>query len=188
VPIQFPNQGVGPRNVFSESAWLRRGTKAFAAVPAPNMGQPGMDFVARLPNQGGGFALNPGIGVTPFRAVNLRLFRAMYVGPTETARISPSGLLDEILKKTNDYDRMLGAQNMMLSGISRDAAGAALGGVTVNVFRTPDNTLVDSTVSDGSGNWSLLANTYGPFYFVEYKSGSPDVFGTSKNSNLPVPG
>lgn len=72
--------------------------------------------------------------------------------------------------------------NASLTGVSRDNSGVALGGATVKLFRTWDDTMIASTVSDGSGNWTLYPASSGPYYLVEYKSGSPDVAGTSVNT------
>ena len=76
--------------------------------------------------------------------------------------------------------------NTTLAGVSRDSTGAPLGLCTVKVFRTADDTKAAQTVSDASGNWSMTLNLSGPFYLVEYKSGAPDVAGTSVNTLVPV--
>lgn len=81
---------------------------------------------------------------------------------------------------------MYGTLNMVLSYISRDAAGAPLGNCRVMIFRTEDMSFVGETTSDASGNWSLSMMKGGPFFFVEYKAGSPDRAGTSLNTLVPV--
>ena len=74
-----------------------------------------------------------------------------------------------------------------LSGVSRDSTGAPLGGCTVKVFMTLNDTKVYETVSDGSGNWSIdVSPNPGPFYYVEYLVGTPDRAGTSINTNVPT--
>lgn len=74
-----------------------------------------------------------------------------------------------------------------LTGVSRDSTGAVLGGCTVKVFMTLNDTKVYETVSDGSGNWSIdVSPNPGPFYYVEYLIGSPDRAGTSINTNVPT--
>lgn len=74
-----------------------------------------------------------------------------------------------------------------LSGVSRDSSGVALGGCTVKVFLTGNDTKQFETISDGSGNWSIdVGANPGPFYYVEYKVGSPDRAGTSINTNVPA--
>lgn len=93
---------------------------------------------------------------------------------------------------TNDWSPLLlsrvgGYARYSLSGVSRDSAGAALGGCTVKVFLTGNDTKQFETVSDGSGNWSIdVGANPGPFYYVEYKVGSPDRAGTSINTNVPA--
>jgi hypothetical protein len=158
-------------------------TKAFAVVPAPNMGRPG--FPLQAWNYGGpsGFSLNPGTGVMPNQAVNLRNLSKMYTAPDQTSRPNPAALIDELYDETKGFDRDLGQANIRIVGVSRDATGVALGTCVVKVFRTVDDVLVASTVSDGSGDWTAYPNQAGPYYFVEYKSGAPDVFGTSPNTN-----
>jgi hypothetical protein len=107
----------------------------------------------------------------------------MYQAPDQTASVNPAALIDEIYDETKGFDRDLGQQNNRIIGVSRDATGVALGNCVVKVFRTDDDTLVGRTTSDGSGNWTVYPIGAGPYYFVEYKAGSPDVFGTSPNTN-----
>ncbi len=76
----------------------------------------------------------------------------------------------------------LARSNPVLTGITRDAAEAPLGGCTVKLFRTVDNVFMAETVSDGSGNFTLTALGSGPFYIVAYLAGGTDVAGTSVNT------
>lgn len=69
-----------------------------------------------------------------------------------------------------------------ITGVTRDSAGAPLGGVTCALFETRTNTWVASTVSDGSGNFTFPMASGGPFFLVFYKAGTPDVFGSSANT------
>jgi hypothetical protein len=86
-----------------------------------------------------------------------------------------------VLYKPGGYERLT------LTGVSRDSAGAALGGCTVKIFSSINDVKLYETVSDGSGDWSVdVAPNPGPFYYVEYKVGSPDVAGTSLNTNVPT--
>jgi len=80
-----------------------------------------------------------------------------------------------------------GTSNTYLSGVSRDSTGSPLANCRVLIFRTDDNAFVMETTSDGSGNWSVLMNKGGPFFLVEYKTGAPDVAGTSVNTLIPTP-
>lgn len=71
------------------------------------------------------------------------------------------------------------------TGVSRDANGDILPSCQVLVFRTYDNVLAAQTVSDGSGAWSVIVDRQQRHFFVEYKVGAPDVFGTSLNDRVP---
>jgi hypothetical protein len=94
---------------------------------------------------------------------------------------------------SNDWSPLLlnsvgGYERLSLAGVSRDGTGAALDACTVKVFRTVNDTKAFETVSDGSGNWAVadVGVEPGPFYYVEYKAGTPDVAGTSLNTNVPT--
>lgn len=68
-------------------------------------------------------------------------------------------------------------------GVTRDVYGSPLGGVTVKLFRTSTDELVHNTVSDPSGNYAVSTPFYGEgHYIVTYKTGAPDVFGSSPNN------
>src|SRR3954454_12263498 len=70
-----------------------------------------------------------------------------------------------------------------ISGVTRDSTGAALGSCTVKLYRTATDVLVDTTVSDVSGNYSFPNVTPGDtYYVVAYLAGSPDVEGTTNNT------
>ena len=81
-----------------------------------------------------------------------------------------------------------GYLNMYLSGLSKNNTGGILGNCQVLIFRTEDKSLAGETTSDADGNWSILMLKGGPFFYVEYKTGSPDVAGTSLNTLTPVAG
>jgi hypothetical protein len=70
-----------------------------------------------------------------------------------------------------------------LSGTTIDAAGAALGGCTVHLFRTADDVEVDVQVSTAAGAYKFdgLAPGY-TYYVVAFLSGSPDRAGTTLNT------
>lgn len=68
-------------------------------------------------------------------------------------------------------------------GVTRDVYGSPLGGVTVKLFRTSTDELVHSTVSDPLGNYAVSTPYFGEgHYLVTYKTGTPDVFGSSPNT------
>jgi len=81
----------------------------------------------------------------------------------------------------------LGVPHYVLSGVTRDASGVALAGVDVDIFDNASHVLQADVLSDGSGNYS--ANLYypGPFFAVGYKSGSPDVAGTTLQTLTATP-
>jgi hypothetical protein len=70
-----------------------------------------------------------------------------------------------------------------ISGITKNAAGAVLGGCAVHLLRTADDVEVDQVVSDaGDGTYSVGAPTDDTYYAVAYLPGSPDVAGTTVNT------
>jgi hypothetical protein len=78
-------------------------------------------------------------------------------------------------------DRPLGAGGWgRITGVTKDSAGAVLGGCSVHLFRTADDVEVDQVVSDaGDGTYSVGTPTDDTHYAVAYKAGSPDVAGTT---------
>ena len=80
----------------------------------------------------------------------------------------------------------------VISGITQDSTGAALGSCAVSVFETipnaalnePQGRLVGMTVSDAAGNYSVDVTTAAgtTFFVVAYKAGAPDVMGTTVNT------
>ena len=191
MPIQFPVLA-GPARSYVEMQWLAQMTKRFGTVPAPNLGRPGALFGDRSPGKtSNGWSFNPGIGLRPDGTKtgaggatgNVRRPSTMFQAPDQTSVVNPVAMFDEQYAQTVGFDRDLGQQNNRIVGVSRDSTGAALGACTIKVFRTSDDVLVASTTSDGSGNWTAYPNQQGPYYFVEYKAGAPDVFGTSPNTN-----
>lgn len=71
-----------------------------------------------------------------------------------------------------------------VSGVTRDIYGSPLGGVTVKIFKTSDDSLVSTIVSDANTGAFIVTTPYYPdtHYIVTYKAGSPDTFGTSVNT------
>jgi hypothetical protein len=180
MPIQFPAQRY--MSNIEQQWWLKQNSKYFDVVPAPNMGRIGVQFGLGKQGQQQGYSFAPGMAANPIRAVNLRRLSTMYQDPCQTALCNPSNLLNALYDEVVGFDRNFAEQNSRISGVSRDATGNPLAGVTVNLFRTADNVVIGSTVSDGSGNWLFYSVSGDPFYVVEYKSGAPDVFGTSPNN------
>jgi hypothetical protein len=72
-------------------------------------------------------------------------------------------------------------EGFVITGVTRDSTGTPLPSVTVDLYLSATDQRVDSTVSDGAGNFTFGA-TAGPYYLVAYKVGTPDVAGTSVNT------
>jgi len=183
MPIAFP-RATGPVRSTVEGQWWKNQTKAFDVVPAPPMARTNVKFSQNCPCSGQrGWSLDPGKSQYEYQAVNLRRLNTAYDASISNSTVNPTRNAYAVFDNINSNDRVLGAQSKRIIGVSRDATGVALGNCVVKVFTTVDDTLVASTTSDGSGNWTAYPNAQGPYYFVEYKAGSPDVFGTSPNTN-----
>ena len=183
MPIAFP-KNTGPTRSTVEGQWWKNQTKAFDVVPAPSMARAGIRFTQKCPYSGQlNWSLAPGKAVHEYCAVNLRRLNSIYDASISNSMVNPARNAYAVFDNINSNDRVLGFQSQKIIGVSRDSTGAALDSVTVKVFLTTDDVLVASTVSDGSGNWTAYPNQVGPYYIVEYKAGSPDVFGTSPNTN-----
>lgn len=71
-------------------------------------------------------------------------------------------------------------QALVIYGVTKTGVGAALGDCTVDLFRTRGDVFVETTISDGAGNYSFtVVNPNDAYYIVAYKSGSPDLAGTT---------
>ena len=70
----------------------------------------------------------------------------------------------------------------MITGTTRDSAGAALGGVTVQLFNTSTGLLVQTVVSD-AGGWFSIGDPNAVACFMDgYLAGAPDRSGTTLNT------
>jgi hypothetical protein len=86
--------------------------------------------------------------------------------------------------KWGEYDQAGGASSRFgFVGVTRDAYGTMIPACNVKLFRTSDDLLLDSTVSNASGEF-LLNTAYYPdaHYIVAHKTASPDVDGVSVNT------
>jgi hypothetical protein len=73
--------------------------------------------------------------------------------------------------------------SLVISGVTKDSAGAVLGSCAVDLFTTADDVIQGRTVSDAStGAYSFSAGGGRTYYIVAYKAGSPDVAGTTVNT------
>lgn len=75
-----------------------------------------------------------------------------------------------------------------ITGVTKDSAGAVLGSCTVRLFRTSDDALIATTTSDAStGAYSFtVGDTLTQYWIEAYKSGSPDVAGTTVRTVVAV--
>jgi hypothetical protein len=69
-----------------------------------------------------------------------------------------------------------------ISGTTRDVYNSPLSNCTVKLFRTVDDSLVYTATSDGNGAYVVLTPYTDNHYLVTYKTGPPDVFGSSANT------
>ena len=70
-----------------------------------------------------------------------------------------------------------------ITGVTRDNSGVALGSCVVKLYTTPGDSMVATQTSDGSGNFTFWVNdSTSNYYLRSYKTGAPDVAGTSVNT------
>lgn len=76
-----------------------------------------------------------------------------------------------------------GGRRAYISGVTRNASGAVLGGVTVQAFRTSDDAVSGEVVSDvGDGTYSVATLDDSGHYAVGYLDVATDVAGTTVNT------
>jgi len=73
-------------------------------------------------------------------------------------------------------------RNYLVSGVTKDSTGAALGGCTVKLFNSATNIMEQTVISDASGNFSFNVNKTQTWYLVSFKAGAPEVAGVSNNA------
>lgn len=85
-----------------------------------------------------------------------------------------------------DYNPVAGANGRLaLTGVTRDQYGSPLGGATVKVFRTSDDSLQSTAVSDANGVYLITTPYADGHYLTVYKVGPPDICGTTINTLAP---
>ena len=79
---------------------------------------------------------------------------------------------------------ILAPVTLQIVGVTKDETGAASGGFTVYLFNTTSGVpvLAQTTVSDGSGNYSFSVGVGMQYWAVDYKVGSPDKAGATRNT------
>ena len=89
------------------------------------------------------------------------------------------------------------SQKFLITGVTRDSAGNALGNCRVVVLQTNKitnnidqyaNPYIAETTSDGSGNFSIQVGKNENYQLISYLSGSPDVAGVTINTITPITG
>jgi hypothetical protein len=83
-----------------------------------------------------------------------------------------------------EIDQAAGAASAFgFAGITRDQYGSPLPACTVKLFRTADDVLLDTQVSDANGAFVMRTSYYpDQHYIYTRKAGSPDVQGVSVNT------
>ena len=190
MPIAFPLPKRSD-NVGAFTGYPQLYQNPFAVLP-PNLARPGARTTDDILNNGGPLPRRPGASGGGATA-NVRRFGTVYANVQNTSVINPAGgsiPSQQVLNDRRVYDRVQGYKTGLISGISRDKDGAALGNCRVMIFRTALDPAVQAfvgeTTSDGSGNWSYTIMESGAFFLVEYLTGSPDRAGTSVNTIVPT--
>lgn len=78
--------------------------------------------------------------------------------------------------------------NWSISGITKDSSGSVLGSCVVELFYTSTDLPLSKVISNattGAYSFNCSPNA-GNYYAVAYKTGSPDVAGTTVNTLAPV--
>ena len=70
-------------------------------------------------------------------------------------------------------------------GVTRDALGAPLGGVTVRCFRTASGELVDAATSDANGNYRCTSPYFDSHFLTGHKATSPAVASATVDTITP---
>lgn len=174
MPIAFPI----PQRGASVSSIFKGFQNQFVRVPAVNQAQIGTPFSSEKPTT---------FTEARSRHRNFRNLGKQFVQVGSMARPNPVNTPQtdqRLFKRVFAY----GDGNRELRGVSRDSVGAILGNCRVMIFRTEDMSFVKETTSDASGAWAVSMMAGGPFFYVEYKAGAPDVAGTSKNTLVTAQG
>lgn len=94
-------------------------------------------------------------------------------------------LYDKNWRVTDPWPNLPGGANgrLAFAGTTRDEYGSPLPFAVVKCYRTSTDEVTGSTVSDGSGNYTVTTPYYPDgHYLVVYKTGTPDTFGTTVNT------
>jgi hypothetical protein len=85
------------------------------------------------------------------------------------------------------YATVSGANaRLAIVGYARGYDGSPIAGVTVKLFRTTDDSLQCTQVTDGNGAYTLTTPYADGHYVTMYKAGPPDYCGTTINTLAPA--
>jgi hypothetical protein len=184
--VRFEEIGAGPVKVFVEPAqeWL------FSIVS--------LDPVGAL------CTLRDGAIIGPMEAVNSFIVafdgmiddtekiqlpsRAVVMSGLNGHRVFPKLPESYFMREVVNGTMTESTQRFSITGQTLDSIGAALGGCRVIMLDTTRlvpggviNPVVDETVSDGGGNYSIVAPRAMTYQLIAYLPGSPDVAGITRN-------
>ncbi|MGD0591086.1 MAG: hypothetical protein ABSA44_09845 [Bacteroidota bacterium] len=77
---------------------------------------------------------------------------------------------------------MFSDKSYKITGTTKDSSGNALAGCTVHLFDASVDILISIVQSDASGAFMFLVSPSTTCYILAYKTGSPDVAGTTVNT------
>ena len=72
-----------------------------------------------------------------------------------------------------------------VAGVTRDVYGSPMGGVSVKLYRTVDDSVQGAVVSDANGVYTVTTPYADGHYIVTYRVGPPDLCGTTINTLAP---
>lgn len=174
MPIAFPPGKIGPDY-------------------APNNDEPsftsGFDIsnVAMVGSEFSSMSLAPGMALdyNTSRAVNLRNMGYQYEAIDFGNRPNPVPaplMNDGAFVLQFDW----AASNREIVGVTRTSTGTVLSNCVIDLFETGSDLVRGRTVSGADGSFNFGNPGTGPFYLVAYKTGSPDVAGTTVNTVMPT--
>lgn len=76
-------------------------------------------------------------------------------------------------------------QDLTISGTTKDSTGAAKAGATVYLFEMRSDgipLLINKTVSAADGSYKFFVSPLTQYWITDYKSGSPDLAGATKQT------
>lgn len=112
--------------------------------------------------------------------LNRSIFRAFVStlnfvgGMTKQINRALSGIISFVGVRTDDAKTF--------TGTTKNRFGVALGSAIIKFFRTSSDIKLGQTISDSSGDYEFKVGSSLEHFAVGYKAGSPDLFGTTRNT------